>query len=225
MSHTEKAAKMKIKCGEHTLTIFAPKNDATWSGHIAGLRKGEFSNLFDLKPKKDDIIMDIGCNLGLVGLFCAKLYPQCDVHAFDPCRTILSYLRMNCKLNNISNLRCYNVCVTASNKKKVKFSHETTGPSCWVQSSLTTKDQHEFFGGEVENLHIKDLLSREENIAYMKMDIEGSEHEIFNYLYKNQPEFHKKIKRVHIEVHGKRSKKKKLIKKLRLSFPDKKNHI
>ena len=64
-----------------------------------------------------------------------------------------------------------------------------------------------------------------DNIAFLKMDIEGGEWEIFDYLYENIPNFPETIERVHIETHGEKERCNKLIKKLRSSFPDKKNMI
>lgn len=80
-----------IQLNDFVLNFVAPNNDQTWGGTIAGLSKGEF-NFFDLAPKHGDVILDIGCNIGLVSLLCAKMYPQCQVHAYDACEWAIECL-------------------------------------------------------------------------------------------------------------------------------------
>ena len=216
--------KINLLKGEKQISVLVPAEDQTWGGTIAGLQKGEF-NFFDLKPKAGSHIIDFGCNVGVISLMCATLYPECHIHSYDPCGICISLLKQSCEINEINNLTCYHSCVTASSKEEVEFSHESLGPTCFIASDLVSVETHPYKGININNIHIKDILSSMDNIAFLKMDIEGGEWGIFDYLYENMPNFPETIERVHIEIHGEKERCNKLIKKLESSFPDKKNMI
>lgn len=103
------------------------------------------------------------------------------------------------EINSLSNLYIHHSCITASTNDYIEFSHESLGPSCFVRSDLTTKEGHSFSGYKVKNTHIADIINQK--IAFMKMDIEGGEYEIFEWLFNNLPNFSNKVDRVHIELH------------------------
>lgn len=149
----------QIDLNGFTLKFVAPNNDQTWGGTIAGLAKGEF-NFSDLSANPGDVILDIGCNIGLVSLFCAKIYPQCQVHAYDPCEWAIQCLEKSREINSLSNLYIHHSCITASTNDYIEFSHESLGPSCFVRSDLTTKEGHSFSGYKVKNTHIADIINQ-----------------------------------------------------------------
>ena len=206
------------------LKFIFPEGDETYFGTFAGIAKNEF-NFFDLKPKDGDNIIDMGCNYGLVSMVCAALYPQCTIHAFDPCAKALENMLLNCFNNKIKNIVFHNTAVTASDKECLEFySDLDAGPSCYVQSDFKKKDMTHV--ATCKNTHIKDVLDDIGNICYLKMDIEGAEYEVFDYLFENNKAFQDSIPyRVHIEVHGEEDKKQNLINKLNKVFINDKNII
>lgn len=103
------------------------------------------------------------------------------------------------RANSLNNLHIHHSCVTASESDYIEFSHEDKGPSCFVRSDLTSEEDHRFGGYKVKNAHISDIIDQE--VAFMKMDIEGGEYEIFEWLFNSLPNFSDKIGRVHIELH------------------------
>ncbi len=205
------------------LHVMLPEGDETFVGTLAGLCKYEF-NFFDLNIEDGDNIIDLGCNYGLISIVCAALYPNCTVHSFDPCVRALETLRLNCFINNIQNIKFYNTAVTASEDATLKFSSNLSqGESCFIESDLNDESHEEI--GEFKNTHIKTVLNNINNISYLKVDIEGSEYGIFNYLFEHNRDFSKNIKRVHIEVHGEKTQREQLIKKLKTHFPSEENII
>ena len=206
------------------IKILLPENDLTWQGTFAGIGKNEF-NFFDLKPKDGDNIIDMGCNYGLISMACAVLYPKCKIHAFDPCKQAISFLQLNCFINGIRNLVLYNTAVTDSEEPTLDFySNLGDGPSCFVPPQSKEEDHTPV--GKHKNTHIKNVLGEIKNICFLKMDIEGSEYGIFDYLFENIEEFQDNLpSRVHIEVHGGEDKKDCLIKKLKKLFSSDENII
>jgi len=214
------------------LRFYAPTNDVSWGGTLSGLEHNVF-NFFDLDVKQGSHIIDFGSNIGLVSLVCSKLYPQSIIHSFDACEWAIKCLKKTCEINQIANIIPYHACVTASSEEYIEFSHENTGPSCFVRTDLLgDKLDKETRGYKTKNLHIKDVLTSKEDISFMKMDIEGGEWEIFDYLYKNDLDFFKKPQKVHIEVHGERDahgnageELRKKINKLKSAFANEQNYI
>ena len=209
---------------DRRLKFILPEGDQTYFGTFAGIAKKQF-NFFDLEPEDGDNIIDMGCNYGLVSMVCAALYPQCTIHAFDPCGKALEAIVINCFINNINNIVLYNTAVTASDKEHLEFySNLEEGPSCYIQSDF--KEEHMTHVAKCKNIHIKDVVNNIQNICYLKMDIEGAEYEIFDYLFENNKAFQDSIPyRVHIEVHGEEDKKQNLINKLDKVFINDKNII
>ena len=206
------------------INIILPKHDESWGGTFSGIGKDEF-NFFDLNPKDGDNIIDMGCNYGLISMACAVLYPKCKIHAFDPCKKAISFLKLNCFINGIQNLVLYNTAVTDSEEPTLDFySNLGVGPSCFVPPQ--SKEEDHTHVGKHNNTHVKNVLGKIKNICFLKMDIEGSEYGIFDYLFENIEEFQEDLpSRVHIEVHGEQDKKERLIKKLKKLFNSDENVI
>jgi FkbM family methyltransferase len=206
------------------LNLILPEGDQTYVGTLAGICKKQF-NFFDLKPKDGTNIIDMGCNYGLISMICATLYPQCTIHAFDPCKDVFQFMMINCFVNNIKNIVFHNTAVTTSQEENLNFcSNIELGRSCFVESKFYKEGMTHV--GKCKNTHIKNVLDEIKNICYFKMDIEGAEHDIFNYLFENNKDFQDTIPyRVHIEVHGEDDKKENLINKLNKVFVNDKNII
>ncbi|WP_198375985.1 FkbM family methyltransferase [Neoroseomonas rubea] len=63
---------------------------------------------------RDAVIVDAGANIGNHTVFFAKICQAKEVHAFEPLRSVFAILQRNVALNALSNVRCHNLALGAS---------------------------------------------------------------------------------------------------------------
>lgn len=118
------------------------------------------------------IIVDAGANVGYSVLRFFELFPQAKVIAIEPDQTNISQLRKNCA--GYDNLTV---------EPKALWSHPTrlkiTNPNDASNAFMVIEDSD----GEIEAISIGDLVERYalETIDLLKIDIEGSEKEVFEH--------------------------------------------
>ena len=78
-----KILKHKILLNNQELFFFAPENDSTIPGTLAGLKENNWK-LEKTNFQDGDYFVDIGCNVGLISLIVAKLKPNINVLSYDP---------------------------------------------------------------------------------------------------------------------------------------------
>ena len=54
--------------------------------------------------EKADTIIDIGANIGILGLELSRKHPTINIHSFEPIEDIYSVLKANTNLSNNKNL-------------------------------------------------------------------------------------------------------------------------
>lgn len=118
-----------------------------------------------LKP--DDIVIDIGSNIGTVTLTASKkVGSQGKVYSIEPNPTIFEYLEGNIKLNNLKNIECFNIAL-GNEVGTVNFSDEK---SDWGNSILSEGE-----GIKVDIKKLDDLGINDSNIVLIKIDTQGFE--------------------------------------------------
>lgn len=116
--------------------------------------------------KPNDIVLDIGANIGYFTLIMAKQAKQ--VIAFEPEPRNFQILQKNIELNKLANVKMYNVAVTENNNKTILHLCDTNRgmhriyPSHWCNEGTT----------EVQTVRIDDWI---QDANFIKMDIEGAE--------------------------------------------------
>ena len=71
-----------------------------------------------LKPKKNDIVIDVGANTGYYSLRLSSLVGENGkVIAIEPDPQTFNSLTKNCELNNISNVDTHNIAISDSNEE------------------------------------------------------------------------------------------------------------
>ncbi|HOD93741.1 MAG TPA: methyltransferase [Clostridia bacterium] len=69
-----------------------------------GADKGTLFMLNKCNINKDDIILDLGCGYGLVGISCAKIAKEENIIMCDNDPLAVQYAKINSQLNNVSNV-------------------------------------------------------------------------------------------------------------------------
>ncbi|NET73646.1 MAG: FkbM family methyltransferase [Sphaerospermopsis sp. SIO1G2] len=152
-------------------------------------------------PKTDDVIVDLGANIGLFTLQAAKLNPDARIFSFEPFPENFSYLYQNISNFGLDNVMTYQYAI--SNSYRQDFFQQTSSRSL----------DHQLVNGYEDNINDSsaDLFSVEvipidaifdianiEEIAMLKIDIEGSELDIFKSI---SDSILKRIKLLAIEYH------------------------
>ena len=150
------------------------------------------------------IFVDIGANLGIASIILAKQNPNSVIYSFEPCKKTYNILINNIKLNNLNNVKAYNLAVTKPGIEKLKlykhFLHSganTTYGNNNIDSHTSFKSGYE----EVECISFDDIIKNNniDSIELLKIDCEGAEYDILysseyfknNYIKNMVGEFHK----------------------------------
>lgn len=181
----------------------AIEGDDTFLGAIAGLNQRIFC-LDSIDFKEGDIILDIGCNAGLISLYLGKKYPDINIYAFDPCNEILNCLRKSCIDNHILNINTFNVALGAENGY-CEFSFEKNHFSCLQEVKYNLDHQRPKISKKIRKVKIDEIFDSHlldiAKVKFMKVDIEGEELSIFEHLINMRPDILSKIEYINLEFH------------------------
>jgi FkbM family methyltransferase len=142
----------------------------------------------DLKFEENDVVVDIGANIGLFSIPLAKVFPYIKIYCFEPLSKNADILERNIGLNNIDNITVIRKGVSNTNKNVVFQWNPFHNGNAGSTNQLFTRDQHEViyaidnkleyeqvelvsFDDEMKNLGIS-------KIKLLKMDCEGGEYDI-----------------------------------------------
>jgi len=130
-----------------------------------------------LQQENIRVFFDIGANLGIYSLLVALRFPNCQVHAFEPCSMTFGYLLKNKTLNRVCNIKENRVALAdvsgqgslllnegeedGLNSLKSR-SHRSANVIGEESVSIITLDSY----CEQQNVHQVDLI---------KLDVEGAE--------------------------------------------------
>jgi FkbM family methyltransferase len=138
---------------------------------------------FETKNQKPRII-DCGANIGISILYYKRLYPEAQIIGFEPDPKIFKILQGNLRFCNNDQVKVINKAVW-NEETSIKFlPDEADGGKITEGGQLT-----------VQTVRLSDYLSG--NIDFLKMDIEGAEHDVLPSISNNL----KNVKFLFLEVH------------------------
>ncbi len=134
------------------------------------------TNLMSTLIKDDDIVIDIGANIGYYALLESKLAPNGFVYAIEPVRENFDYLKTNVDSNRCTNVKPFNCALSNKRGTGVIFIPEARNCASLARGSnldITRK----------ENVLLTTLDSFvDEHVkrcpTLVRMDVEGHEHQI-----------------------------------------------
>ena len=169
------------------------------TSEINNTKEYRFENI-GFKP--GDVVIDIGANVGMVSIFLAKRYPFLKIYSFEPVKINYDNFVKNIKLNHIPEgiitpVRC---AVTSDGRPvTVMFNPKNSG------GSGVTEEREAGYIIKKEDRDIPSITLNEifekyniENVKLLKIDCEGSEHEILKKCLKK---YLKKIENIRGEFH------------------------
>lgn len=122
---------------------------------------------FDFKNQKPTIL-DCGANIGISCLYFNNLFPEATIKAFEADPDISNTLELNLQKNNITNVEVINRAVW-THDQGIEFSVDGADGGSINSTGKKIK---------IPSIRLKDYLSTFEEIALLKIDIEGAEYEV-----------------------------------------------
>jgi len=145
------------------------------------------------RPADGDVIIDAGANIGLFAIYVARRNSRCRVIALEPCAENFQYLQTNVAQACPKNVTCYEVALGAGfgQGQMQAVGARSLDHVLHCDANVT---------GGVPVIPLSGLfdLARAEEIDFLKVDIEGSEHGVFAAA---SPELLSRFKRIAMEYH------------------------
>ena len=121
------------------------------------------------------VIIDVGAQTGLYSLY-AKFLPNCQFHAFEPFKPSFDQLNLNLNLNNIKNVKTYNLALSDQkgcntlNTCPTHNGFHTFGTPLRFNQSIPVQCETE----TIDNL----FFDKQVQVDFIKIDTEGNEYRI-----------------------------------------------
>jgi len=151
--------------------------------------------IYKLPPTSNaKYIIDAGANIGLAALYFQRCFPGAQIISIEPVTENFHLLKLN--TSGYKNITCYHNGLW-DKKSNLKITNTTEGN--WAFMVEETDED-----GDICAISINDILkaSPTDKIDVLKMDIEGSEKEVFE----SCTEWIKKTGRIIVEVHDNKRK-------------------
>jgi FkbM family methyltransferase len=145
------------------------------------------------RPANGDVIIDAGANIGLFTIQMARQNPRCRIFALEPFPENFEYLQGNVVRGSLRNVTCRQIALGAKftvGEMKAVGSRSLDHVLCAESSSSNGIPVIPLTG-------LFDLAGVQE-IDFLKVDIEGSEHDVFAGV---SPEIVGRFKRIALEYH------------------------
>jgi FkbM family methyltransferase len=138
---------------------------------VFGELRSDYYGLEQIQLSKDDIVLDIGANVGMFSIYVKKKF-GCRVIAFEPVLSNFEQFKKNIVLNglSISDIELHNTAITDVDGGEIKIGtpiHNTGGSSAFYHT-----DEMPVCKTETIDKYIT------EGCVYLKIDCEGGEYAI-----------------------------------------------
>lgn len=155
--------------------------------------------LIDIKLGKGDVVIDIGANVGIPSIYLAKKFPDAKFYVFEPVQENFDNLTRNIEANQATNIVAEKMAITADGREfpmNVVLDKNSGGGTGLVANLV--KDPS--FSGyrHAHSMTLDQVFEKWEieECALLKVDCEGTEHEILNHFSQWS-----KLKRLIAEIH------------------------
>ncbi len=158
------------------------------------------------------VIVDVGCHIGCFSFLACGLFPNCKVLSFEMIKE--NFLIAQDNLKSFKNNKCLNAAIKGKNpiigcryNKNNTGGHKAVfkgGDSYIVEARM--KGSYQLEDEDIKMLDFKQIFEdyNLKEIDLLKLDCEGSEHEILPHLFETG--LIKKIKNIALEMHGRKEK-------------------
>ena len=137
-----------------------------WLGHY----EREAQEIFVAAIRPGDVVYDVGANVGFYTLLASKLAGHGSVVSFEPLPRNLALLERHLRLNAVRNVRVLPIAVSSrSGTARFATSHNP------AMGGLTATGEIEVTTASLDDLIAARAIARP---SFMKIDVEGAEHDV-----------------------------------------------
>ena len=151
-------------------------------------------NQYHIPLKSPKIIIDIGANIGTFSILMAHKYPKAKIFAYEPCPSTYKLLTHNVYINNVKNVKTFQLGVTGTRGKIDFFVSKASGLGSLFPTGRFFK-KTSINTDTLNNIFIQHDIKK---CDLLKLDCEGAEYEIFFSIH---PSLLKKIDNIVLEYH------------------------
>lgn len=136
----------------------------------------EYGVIDKINFKNNDIVIDIGANVGITSIYLAKKHPNIKIYAFEPVYFTYKNLLRNLHINNIKNVIPFNLAVSKKDIyfTRIYFCKNNSGASSAYHNTNSNKYYH------CRCITLDETIKQNniKNIKLLKIDCEGAEFDI-----------------------------------------------
>jgi FkbM family methyltransferase len=174
---------IKAKFDKHCVLQLSTSRLTDTLALVFGTGEFDVAAAYKLIQDKDDIILDIGANIGTTSIHFANQNPSAVIHSFEPNKIIYDVLRNNIHLSTLDNIKTYNFGLGNSNETLyLEIQFEGNPGSAQISDAP---------GLNPVLIKKLDELDEITKFSMIKMDVEGYELQVLlgglNKISKNRP--------------------------------------
>ncbi|OSZ82625.1 hypothetical protein CAP35_04990 [Chitinophagaceae bacterium IBVUCB1] len=192
--HAKKKQTISVKLKDFAYPIYLRTASSDYETFLQVFDQNEYKFPY---PEAAKVIIDCGANIGFASLYLARLFPDALIIAVEPEPSNFELLKKNTAL--YPNITCINSGIWT---KKTMLEIVDTGIGEW---GFMVKECAEDTPGAVPAVGINDIMQdyKLQTIDILKIDIEGSEKEVFS---ENEQLWLPKVKMLVTELHDRMKK-------------------
>jgi len=138
------------------------------------------ADVYGIRDCAADLIADVGANIGAFSCLAAHAHPEAQVHAFEPSKSHADLLEENVALNRLRNVSLHRQPVTKAGREVVFTQFGAGGASGIVL-------QGDGPSVRIESVSLDCLDFSIVRFLFLKLDCEGAEGEIIEWICANLP--------------------------------------
>jgi len=155
-------------------------------------------NIYHFRSNKNSpLLLDCGSNIGLAAIYFKYLIPNSKINCFEPDLNTFNILKKNIEVNNFKGVTLHNVALGNKNGKQkfYSFADFQGGPGNTLDiDKVDFKNINEF---QVDVIKLSSLNFKD--VDYLKIDVEGSEGEMFKDF--KETKFLDEVDLINLEYH------------------------
>ena len=136
------------------------------------------ADVYRIRRATPDLIIDVGANIGAFACLAGYTHPRATVHAFEPSQPHADLLAANAALNRLTNITLHRAPVTKDGREVV-FSEQGAGGA----SGIFLHESGNHIPMQSVSLDCVNFAGKQ--AAFIKLDCEGAEGEIIEWLCAN----------------------------------------
>ena len=168
---TSKRKLVKLVIKGHTIAVRKGTPDL---GVAVSCLNGEFEILRYLLPENyDGTIIDAGGYIGTATIALKDIFPSAKMLVIEPSSENLEVLKEN--VANLQGVKIVHGALVGTSETSIQLNNRGTGEWGFTVVAKPTDSPNASFLQETSALRISDLVSEDERIGLLKLDIEGAE--------------------------------------------------